>query len=102
MSCILLLLLDSRLWLEAHCTFPACQVRFYYSFASRDNLYIVMEYVAGGDCYSLLRSLGALDEGIARTYIAETVLALEYCHTQVGAVAACICQAPDGVSFGAG
>lgn len=61
------------------------QVRFYYSFTSRDNLYIVMEYLNGGDCFSLLRVLGALDEDTARLYIAETVLALEYCHTQVHA-----------------
>jgi hypothetical protein len=57
-------------------------VRFYYAFTSRDNLYIVMEYLSGGDLFSLLRALGALDEGAARLYVAETVLALEYCHTQ--------------------
>lgn len=34
---------------------------------------------------SLLRKFGCLDEDVARQYIAETVLALEYCHTQVGA-----------------
>ncbi len=58
------------------------QVRFYYAFTSRDNLYIVMEYLSGGDMFSLLRTLGALDEAVARMYVAETVLALEYCHTQ--------------------
>ncbi|EFJ52214.1 serine/threonine protein kinase 15, partial [Volvox carteri f. nagariensis] len=57
-------------------------VRFYYSFTSRENLYIVMEYINGGDCFSLLRKFGALDEEVARQYIAETVLALEYCHAQ--------------------
>ncbi|KXZ54565.1 hypothetical protein GPECTOR_4g630 [Gonium pectorale] len=57
-------------------------VRFYYSFTSRENLYIVMEYINGGDCYSLLRKIGAMDEEVARQYIAETVLALEYCHAQ--------------------
>ncbi|KAK9828880.1 hypothetical protein WJX72_002570 [[Myrmecia] bisecta] len=57
-------------------------VRFYYSFTSKDNLYIVMEYINGGDCYSLMRMMGALDEPVARQYIAEAVLALEYCHTQ--------------------
>ncbi len=31
---------------------------------------------------SLLRKFGALDEEVARQYIAETVLALEYCHAQ--------------------
>ncbi len=48
------------------CLFPPAsappQVRFFYSFTSRDNLYIVMEYLNGGDCFSLLRNLGALDE----------------------------------------
>lgn len=42
-----------------------------------------MEYLPGGDCFSLLRNLGALDEDVARNYVAETVLALEYCHSQV-------------------
>lgn len=57
-------------------------VRFYYSFTSKENLYIVMEYINGGDCYSLLRKFGCLDEEVSRQYIAETVLALEYCHAQ--------------------
>ena len=119
-------------------------MRFYYSFTSRENLYLVMEYLNGGDCFrwggwgggwgginggdcfrwggggegdrrddfefgnqtqskkrhypayplthspslvphlyrSLLRKFGALDEDVARQYIAETVLALEYCHAQ--------------------
>ena len=61
---------------------PGAQVRFYYSFTSTENLYIVMEYVSGGDTYSLLKQMGALDEEFARVYVAETVLALEYCHTQ--------------------
>ena len=63
---------------------PLVQIRFYYSFTSRDNLYIVMEYLNGGDCFSLLRNMGALEEEVARLYAAEAVLALEYCHTQVG------------------
>ncbi|KAG1676353.1 hypothetical protein FOA52_001148 [Chlamydomonas sp. UWO 241] len=57
-------------------------VRFYYSFTSKENLYIVMEYLNGGDCFSLLRKFGCLDEDVARQYVAETVLALEYCHAQ--------------------
>jgi serine/threonine protein kinase len=69
-------------------------VRSYYSFTSRDNLYIVMEYISGGDAASLLRSIGALDEDIARQYIAETILALEWCHGQVGAAPYLLCEAP--------
>ncbi|KAG1347120.1 putative serine/threonine protein kinase IRE [Cocos nucifera] len=56
-------------------------VRFFYSFTCRENLYLVMEYLNGGDLYSLLRNLGCLDEEMARTYIAEVVLALEYLHS---------------------
>ena len=48
-------------------------VRFFYSFTCRENLYLVMEYLNGGDLYSLLRNLGCLHEDMARTYIAELV-----------------------------
>ncbi|XP_051139448.1 probable serine/threonine protein kinase IRE4 isoform X2 [Andrographis paniculata] len=56
-------------------------VRFFYSFTSTDNLYLVMEYLNGGDLFSLLKKVGCLDEAIARTYVAELVLALEYLHS---------------------
>ncbi|KAJ6671958.1 SERINE/THREONINE-PROTEIN KINASE [Salix viminalis] len=56
-------------------------VRFFYSFTCRENLYLVMEYLNGGDLYSLLRNLGCFDEDMARMYIAEVVLALEYLHS---------------------
>ncbi|GMH19702.1 hypothetical protein Nepgr_021543 [Nepenthes gracilis] len=56
-------------------------VRFFYSFTCKENLYLVMEYLNGGDLYSLLRNLGCLDEDMARVYIAEVVLALEYLHS---------------------
>ncbi|KAI5077917.1 hypothetical protein GOP47_0007741 [Adiantum capillus-veneris] len=56
-------------------------VRFFYSFTCRDNLYLVMEYLIGGDLYSLLRKLGCLEENVARVYIAELVLALDYLHS---------------------
>ena len=61
-------------------------VRFYYSFTSSTNLYIVMEYLPGGDCYSLLKNMAlmdsAMEESMARQYVSEIVLALEYCHAQ--------------------
>ncbi|ESQ30685.1 hypothetical protein EUTSA_v10011190mg [Eutrema salsugineum] len=57
-------------------------VRFFYSFTSRENLYLVMEYLNGGDFYSMLGKLGCLDETNARVYIAEVVLALEYLHSE--------------------
>lgn len=56
-------------------------VRFFYSFTCSENLYLVMEYLIGGDLYSLLRNVGCLDETISQIYIAELVLALEYLHS---------------------
>ncbi|PUZ37367.1 hypothetical protein GQ55_9G113900 [Panicum hallii var. hallii] len=55
-------------------------VRFFYSFTSRENLYLVMEYLNGGNLYSLLRNHGCLDEEVARLYLAEVVLGLEHLH----------------------
>ncbi|KAJ3123795.1 hypothetical protein HK098_001635 [Nowakowskiella sp. JEL0407] len=57
-------------------------VKLYFSFQSRDNLYLVMEYLNGGDCASLIKSVGFLDEKWARQYIAEVVLGLEFLHSR--------------------
>lgn len=57
-------------------------IKMYYTFQSKDYLYIVMEYASGGDCFSLLQKFGSLLEDVAKLYIAETVLALEYLHSQ--------------------
>jgi serine/threonine protein kinase len=59
-------------------------VKLFYSFASTRHLYIVTEYAIGGDLYSLLQQLGRLGEDHARQYVAEIVLALEYCHARWG------------------
>lgn len=40
-----------------------------------------MEYVEGGDCAALLKSIGPLPSDMARFYFAETVLAVEYLHS---------------------
>ncbi|KAI8592135.1 kinase-like domain-containing protein, partial [Geranomyces variabilis] len=57
-------------------------VRLYFSFQSRENLYLVMEYLNGGDCAALIKSLGSLDEKWAGQYVAEVVLGLEFLHSR--------------------
>eukprot|EP01114_Cavostelium_apophysatum_P017666 TRINITY_DN5304_c0_g1_i3.p1 TRINITY_DN5304_c0_g1~~TRINITY_DN5304_c0_g1_i3.p1 ORF type:complete len:1047 (+),score=344.11 TRINITY_DN5304_c0_g1_i3:221-3361(+) len=57
-------------------------VKFYYSFKTKENLYMVMEYLNGGDLYYLLKNLGCFDEKMTRMYIAEVTLALEYLHSR--------------------
>ena len=69
----------------AHAEHPFV-VRLYYSFTSADNLYMVMEFVNGGDLFSLLRNVGYLAEEVARLYVAEISLALEYLHCTLGVV----------------
>ncbi|PFH51406.1 hypothetical protein AMATHDRAFT_59149 [Amanita thiersii Skay4041] len=54
--------------------------KLYFTFQSRDNLYLVMEYLNGGDCAALIKSLGSLPEEWTRQYVAEVVLGLEYLH----------------------
>lgn len=54
--------------------------KLYFTFQSKENLYLVMEYLNGGDCAALLKSLGCLPEEWTKNYIAEVVLGLEYLH----------------------
>nr|CAD2175537.1 unnamed protein product [Meloidogyne enterolobii] len=56
-------------------------VCFYGSFETKQHLCMLMEYVEGGDCASLLKSAGTLPIELARLYVAETVMAVEYLHS---------------------
>ena len=51
------------------------------SIETKRHLCLVMEYVEGGDCANLLKSIGPLPSDMARFYFAETVLAVEYLHS---------------------
>lgn len=57
-------------------------VKCHWAFTSVDNVYMVMEYVPGGDCYSLLESVGCVGIPIAKKYTAELVCALQYLHSK--------------------
>ncbi|RDB25182.1 Serine/threonine-protein kinase CBK1 [Hypsizygus marmoreus] len=55
-------------------------VRLYYSFQDRDNLYLVLEYMGGGDLLNLLIERDVFEEDFTRFYVAEMILAIESCH----------------------
>jgi serine/threonine-protein kinase RIM15 len=56
--------------------------KLFWTFASKDYLYLVMEYLNGGDCAALIKVLGGLPEDWARKYLAEVVLGLEHLHSR--------------------
>ncbi|KAH9763139.1 AGC kinase family protein [Citrus sinensis] len=57
-----------------------CIVKLYYSFQDAEYLYLIMEYLPGGDVMTLLMREETLTETVARFYIAQSVLAIESIH----------------------
>lgn len=57
-----------------------CIVTLYCSFQDSEFLYLIMEYLPGGDMMTLLMRKDTLTEDEARFYVGETVLAIEAIH----------------------
>merc|ERR1712126_786642 len=55
-------------------------VKMFYSFQDPANLYLVMEFLPGGDMMTLLMKKDTLSEECSQFYVAETVLAIESIH----------------------
>ncbi|XP_077592631.1 serine/threonine-protein kinase greatwall [Stigmatopora nigra] len=55
-------------------------VHLFYSLQSATKIYLVMEYLIGGDVKSLLHICGYFDQDMAVKYISEVALALDYLH----------------------
>ncbi|POW15577.1 hypothetical protein PSHT_06959 [Puccinia striiformis] len=55
-------------------------VRLVYSFQDVDHLYLVMEYMGGGDMLNLLIQRDTFPESMAKFYVAEMILAIEEAH----------------------
>ena len=55
-------------------------VKMFYSFQDSDALYLVMEFLPGGDIMTLLMKKDTLPEEAAQFYMAETALAIETIH----------------------
>lgn len=56
--------------------------KLYWTFSSKDYLYLVMEYLSGGDCASLTKVLGCLPEEWVKKYLGEVVLGVEHLHNR--------------------
>ncbi|RKF60776.1 putative serine threonine-protein kinase ppk18 [Erysiphe neolycopersici] len=56
--------------------------KLYWTFSSKDYLYLVMEYLNGGDCASLIKALGGLPEDWARKYLGEVILGVKHLHNR--------------------
>ncbi|CAK9297531.1 unnamed protein product [Gordionus sp. m RMFG-2023] len=55
-------------------------VKMYYSFQDAQNLYLIMEFLPGGDLMTLLMKMDTLNEESTKFYIAETALAIQSIH----------------------
>jgi ribosomal protein S6 kinase alpha-5 len=56
------------------------QVQLNYSFQTRTNLYLVLDYLEGGDMFELLNKRERFTEKESQLYIAEIILAIEQLH----------------------
>ncbi|PSR82198.1 hypothetical protein BD289DRAFT_488560 [Coniella lustricola] len=56
--------------------------KLYWTFSSKEYLYLVMEYLNGGDCASLIKVLGGLPEDWVQKYLGEVVLGVEHLHSR--------------------
>jgi len=57
-----------------YCRYPDYFVELLFAFQSKNELFLVMEYMHGGDCLSLLSSVKRLPEHVAQHFIAQVLL----------------------------
>ncbi|KAG2451162.1 hypothetical protein HYH02_003770 [Chlamydomonas schloesseri] len=71
--------LDERAMLARVAGYPFL-INLLASFQDTDNIYLVMDYVPGGEFFTHMRDNGPLHEMHARFYVAQIILALEHLH----------------------
>lgn len=73
-------ILRERKALSLATRYPDYFVRLQCAFQCGDNLFLVMEYMPGGDCMTLLESVHRLPEIVAQHIIAQVVVAVKHLH----------------------
>ncbi len=67
--------------LTAASRYPKMFVRLHASFQTPHYLFMVMDFVPGGDCLTLISSMGTVPERTARFMVAEVVIAVRFLHS---------------------
>ncbi|KAL1326238.1 CBL-interacting serine/threonine-protein kinase 23 isoform X4 [Arachis ipaensis] len=57
-------------------------IRMYEVMASKTKIYIVLEFVTGGELFDKIASSGRLKEEEARRYFQQLICAVDYCHSR--------------------
>lgn len=57
-------------------------IKLHFAFQSSNYLYLVMDFMQGGELFYLLRKAYKFNEEFTRFYVAEIILALEYLHSK--------------------
>mmetsp|Transcript_2549 Transcript_2549/g.3967 ORF Transcript_2549/g.3967 Transcript_2549/m.3967 type:complete len:912 (-) Transcript_2549:328-3063(-) len=60
---------------------PDYFVKLYCAFQNKINLFMVTEYVQGGDCLSLLQTMKQLPEVVAQHFVAQVCMAVRHLHS---------------------
>lgn len=77
-------LMSERAILEAIRRLPFT-VHLHYAFQTNNKLFLILDYISGGDLFTLMSIYGAFGEETARMYACELVVALESLH-EIGIV----------------
>ena len=77
--------------------YPDYFVELLFAFQSKNELFLVMEYMHGGDCLSLLSSVKRLPEHVAQHFIAQVLLivAVFFIHNDKSSLGICMKRAYD-------
>nr|VDC75012.1 unnamed protein product [Brassica rapa] len=59
-----------------------CVVRLYEVLASRTKIYIILEYITGGELFDKIVRNGRLSEAEARKYFHQLIDGVDYCHSK--------------------